>query len=201
MNNHDLSVIKKAINVLVNQPLRKLYRCGGASIFANFGELVEVAAVLLDENKKIVRDENGEKIWTKKTIPRYALHTECSMRLSCGCEIVLAKADIYLPCSDLENKPDFNWEGFDWDVIGDNRFDELVAKYLNQEPYGFIVKKITVNKFGDLAIVFENEFVLEFFADASGEDENWRFFDTGTDDPHLVVCGYGIVKAEEMFGK
>jgi len=202
MKKQDIKIIKETLEVLNGQPLRTLGRAGSL-IVVDFGEFVETDMPCDDENGKLVRDENGRVVYKKGLRGRHSFSVECSMRLTCGSEILLAKSDITLPNTTLaqtqKNEIDgvevFDWDNFDWSVRGGNYFDEMVEKYIGDEPFEFIVKKIDVSKFGDVSIVFENHFVLEFFADGSKGSENWCFYEVGTDpEKSLVVMGDGIEK-------
>ena len=128
-------------------------------------------------------------------IGKYALHSECGMRVTCGKEILFAKSDIFIPSSELRNKEGFKRNDFDWDVLGNNYFDEMLVEYITKEPFEFTVKKIEVNKFGDLKIIFMNNFAFEYFLDRT--DENWRFFEHSNLDSHLVIAGNEIEPEEE----
>ena len=157
MKKCEIELINKLLSKLVGQPLRKICRAA-ATVLMSYG------------------DDDG-----------YALHVDCSFRMTCGSRIVFAISDMFLTSTKLIEEDDFDWGSFEWDVIGNNRFDERVKKYFYDEPFGFIVKKISVSKLGDLAISFENGFELELFA--SGLEENWRFFECGDTDYHLVIAG------------
>lgn len=187
MNRKDIKFIQEWLSVLINQPIRTVSR-GGGSIFISFGELIEKDAWNRDkEGKKI----NERKIFTGK----YALHIECNSRFTCGDQVVMAKYDVYQPTSEQEKKEDFDWDNFDWDIKGGNRYDELSSKYFSTDSPEFIVNKILVNRLGDLKIKFTNDFVLEVIIDTSDNHECWRFFEVHSECNHLVISGQGI---EEM---
>jgi len=201
MDKHNVNKIKQALSVLVGQPLRLLDRVG-SMLIVDFGELVEHEHPYCDSDGKFVRDEDGKLILKKSIKGIYGLNVMCSFRLVCGSELLLTNNDITIPSSKLEAEPDFNWGDFDWDafewsVRGNNRFDEMVAKYVGAEPFEFVVKKIAVGEFGDVTISFENGFDLELFVNCSGRDENWRFYREG-DAASLVVLGDGIENEPEL---
>ncbi|MCL2874266.1 MAG: hypothetical protein FWE29_04960 [Defluviitaleaceae bacterium] len=199
MKKEDLNKTKEVVSVLNGQPLRSLDRAGSL-ITANFGDLVECELACYDESGKLVRDENGEVICKKIMSGKLALDITCSMRLSCGDKILLAKSDVFLPNSQLvknskmESKEIFDWDSFNWAIRGNNYFDEMIAKYIGTEPFEFIVDKVKVSELGDLSIYFKNGFVLESFIDGSGDSENWCFYETSCEDFGLVVFGDGIEK-------
>jgi hypothetical protein len=187
MNNKELKSIKEKLSILKDQPLRFTFR-GADMLCLQFGRVIE-------KTFRYQKDENGKPL--TELAGEYALHIQCFYRLSCGNEIILAKSDLYEPSSIILNKPDFDWDSFDYDDIGNNRLDEIIATRLN-ELEGFIVDTIQVTKFGDIIITFTNGFLLEGYSDDSSKDsEFWRFFKSGLDEPHLVINGTGIEKDDE----
>jgi hypothetical protein len=117
----------------------------------------------------------------------YSLHVQCSWRLTDPERIITGSADKFIPNS--ESNYDDN---FDWDVQGANRCDEQLKALFSGIENRFIVKDIVADKFGGVKIYFTEDIVLEVFPDNSTEEEAWRFFRRGWDDPHLVVTGTGI---------
>lgn len=182
MNKQDIDLINNKLSVLRKKPLRYVNR-GGGSIFMGFGELVE-------KNSAYFTKE-GTATTRKKMVSKFALHMECSLRFTCGNDIIVAKSDMFLPSAITEKNPDFDWDNFDWDIKGNNKFDEIVNYYFSKEPLDFIVSSTEVSKFGDLKIIFENDFILEVFADVSGSEECWRFFEVGSE-KHVVVSSQGL---------
>lgn len=142
------------------------------------------------ESKKPIKNEGGK--WTTEPCmsPKCALHIECSSRFICGDEVVLAKSDLYEPTSAQAKNEDFDWEHFDWDVKGQNRYDELAAIYFSSDAPKWIVKKVSVNRLGDLKLYFTNNFELQVLIDTSEYHKCWRFFETGNSNrQQLVVSG------------
>jgi len=191
MTRKEIKRIEETLSVLIGQPLRSFSRAG-TMVVTNFGELVEVDVGKRDESGRLMRDKNGRRIPKISMEGNYALDTLCSLRFSCGDEVIFAKSDMFLPIEEIANKPDFIWDDFDWHVRGNNALDRIVASHFNGEFSEYIVKSVKVNKFGDLTIAFENGFVLELFADGSGYSENWRFGEINSGKPHLVLTGNGI---------
>lgn len=186
MKKEYIKIISEALTRLNGEKLDKIMRAGSMADFG-FGDFIEKEIHRYDENKKIT-----SKIIS---VPRFALHIDCCFRLICGNKIVLSKSDMFQPTTEIENEPDFDWDNFDWDVQRNNRFDEIANNYFGEESPNFIVKAITVNKWGDLKIKFENSFILETFTDSSGSEECWRFFESGSEE-HIVVSGQGLENDE-----
>jgi len=183
MYKEDISKINNAISVLIGQPLRSVSRAG-SMIMVNFGDFIE--------KKTSERMKASDRNSDRAIVGNLALHIECCARFTCGNEIIFAKSDIFLPGIHLLDSLDLKWSGFEWDVLGSNYFDEMVSKHFGEHMHGFVVKEVFISKFGDLRISFENNFVLELFADGSGGSENWRFFEVNSDNAHLVVFGDSI---------
>lgn len=182
MKQEQIKRISESLKKLSGEKLRAVMRAGSMADFG-FGDYVEKQAHRYDENRKLVP--------VNVSVPRLALHVDCCFRMTLGEKIVLSKGDVFQPSTQTENGADFSWEGFEWDVHGNNRFDEIAPTVLDEEANDFIVEKITVSKWGDLKIVFSNGFVLETFIDSSGLEECWRFFEAGAEN-HLIVNGQGI---------
>lgn len=184
MNKKEHTILLNKISVLNGQKLSYVSRAG-TMINLGFGELVK--------NKVAYKTEEG-KFATKEVLTsRYALHLDCTFRVTCGNEILLSKCDIFNPNSTLMKAPDFIEEEFDWDIIGNNNFDEKAKKHFIDTDLNFVIKKVTISKFGDLKILLSNDFCLEAFIDSSENEECWRFFEVGnTDNAHLVITSNGF---------
>lgn len=102
-------------------------------------------------------------------------------------EIKLASSDIYQPNSQMKCM-----EKFDWEVQGENLFDEKSAIWL-KENKGLCVNNIGINMWGDLRVFFSNDDVLDVFVNTSEYVECWRLFEKSRKDTrHFVVTGLGI---------
>jgi len=188
MKKGEISEIIQGLSVLKNQKLQYGFRMGASGGFG-FGPMIEAEGL-------VMTDEGIAH--GVKTVAKYALHIECMFRMICGSHIIFAKHDVFLPSSKIYTGEDFDWESFDYDVLGNNKLDELMEKYISPDSPELIVEDLAVNKFGDLKIKLTNSFVLELFSDASGDSENWRFFDFGVRDAkHLVILGDGIEEDDE----
>ena len=126
-------------------------------------------------------------------LSEYALNIQCSWQITKGNKIVVASRDFYYPSSDWNEVK----EDFDWDVQGNNKFDEKL-KYLMQsitEP--LIVEKIDSDEIGGLKVFLSKDFTLNVFPDSSEDGEYsefWRFFTRGKGSFHFVATGNGIEK-------
>jgi hypothetical protein len=183
-----MKLIQDRLAVLINQPMHSIFR-ESDEVFIDFGELVE--RDLWDFNEEKVKVCVGRGM-----IGKHTLDIECSFRFVCGDQVVIARSDIYQPTNEREANADFDWNSFDWDVRGGNRYEELVSKYFAADSPKFVVKKVTVNQYGDLKITYTNGFALDVFLE-SAEQECWRFFESGESDNHLVITGRGLAKDQE----
>ena len=188
MKKEHLQTIREALTQLHGEKLQQVTRAGSMASFG-FGAYVE----------KQVHRYNENRVLMAKTItaPQLALHIDCSFRLTCGVDILVSKGDMFQPASIVESEQDFDWDCFDWDVQGKNRFDEAVSRYFCEALGDFVVAKAAIGKWGDLKITFANGFVLETFTDSSGNEECWRFFEIGAE-THVVVSGQGLVQDEAV---
>lgn len=100
---------------------------------------------------------------------------------------MLAYSDFYSPREGKEND-----ENFDWRIKGNNLFDQKTENYLKtMDP--IYIESYEVNRWGDLLLAFSNSDRLEVFVDVSDDSECWRIFQSGYEEPHLVLTGHGIV--------
>lgn len=123
-------------------------------------------------------------------VPEFALHIQCAWRLSTESKIVVASQDLFVPSSDWTEED----EDFEWDVHGNNRFDERIRDFLNDADEDLFITEVEVDAFGGLKIFLSDRFVLEVFPDSSDESEYsefWRLFNRRQNSPHLVVSGNG----------
>lgn len=119
----------------------------------------------------------------------YALHLQTAFRICEKDRILIAGCDMFEPTEALKNSPSFDWDTFQWDVQGFNRYDEWVKQF-KKEYQQLTVQKVLVSPTGDLTIAFDRSIVLEVFPNSATE-ECWRFFERNSD-AHLVVTGRGI---------
>jgi len=191
MTRQEIKHVEDMLSIIVGQPMRSFARAGGM-VIVDFGELIEIDMGKRDESGRPVQDDNGRRITQKSRKGRYGIDVLCSMRFSCGDEIIFTQSDIFLPNDEIANKSNFDWDTFQWHVFGDNYFDRKIVKHFNNEFSDYIVKNVKVSKFGDLTIAFENGFVIELLVDGSGYSENWRFGEINSTKPLIIVNGNGI---------
>lgn len=187
MADYCINHVRGEIAPLIGLPLQKITRAADM-LCLHFGQLIE--------KRCAVRGEDGKFTVAPALVGEFALHISCCFRLSCGRHIIAAKSDLYQMSAEARGRlGDEIPEDYDYDPIGNNRLDEIIASSLS-DLSGFIVKKITVRRFGDLQIEFENRFELEIIVDLSGGEECWRFFRQG-EMTHLVVTGQEIAAEEQ----
>ncbi|MDC7722602.1 hypothetical protein [Priestia megaterium] len=137
----------------------------------------------------------GEKILVtrrekKEEVAEYALHIQCSWRIAKGYKIVVGSRDFYSPRTGLENEN----EHFEWDIQGNNRFDERIESLIKDINEQMIVERVESDEVGGLKIFLSQGYLLEVFPDTSEDDEYsefWRLFNRKEDSPHFVVTGNG----------
>jgi hypothetical protein len=112
--------------------LKLQYAGRSSNIFwLGFGELVQII-------KRGKTEETAE----------YALHLQCSWRITLENKIVVASRDFYFPNSEWD---DLN-EDFDWDIQGTNRFDERIKSFLNDNEL-LMVERIAADDVGGFAAI------------------------------------------------
>lgn len=152
---------------LINKELQKIGRASDMC-WINFGKLTKTRNIRGD----IV--EKGE----------YALHLQCPWRIKdSNSKIILASRDIYEPNSEIICD-----ENFEWDIEGNNLFDENIKKIFSNKKDTRLVEKILITLNNDLTIIFSDKLTLECFTNISSEQECWRFFKIG-ENKHLIVSG------------
>ena len=125
----------------------------------------------------------------------YALHLQTSFRLINDKNILFTNDDIFEPSGTLASNKEFDLNNFDWDIQGNNRYDENVNLFIEKFSDELIVNDIGISKFGDLSIQLSKHVKLEVFVNIVKE-ENWRFFKRHSDE-HLVITGEGIESDKE----
>lgn len=124
----------------------------------------------------------------------YALHIQSDWRIVNyeKKEIMLASSDFYLPKSG-----EIYGKDFDWDVQGNNLFDEKSQIWL-QDRAPIYVREYKINRWGDLLLIFSNNDRLEVFITTSEDEECWRTFKMDEEEKHLVVTGRGVSVEQEV---
>jgi hypothetical protein len=155
----------------------KLQYAGRASnlFWMGFGDIVEII-------RRGRTEETAE----------YALHIQCSWRITLGNKIVVASRDFYSPNSQLVEKN----EDFEWDVQGNNRFDELIQTFIKDNSE-LIVLQIDSDEIGGLNVLLSGGYKLEVFPDSSEDDEyseHWRLFNRKEESAHFIVTCNGTEK-------
>ena len=85
-----------------------------------------------------------------------------------------------------------NDETFEWDIQGNNLFDERAAMLCCREPI-ITVRSVELSPTYDLKITFSNDYILEVFVCGSTDAGQWRLFEPGKSKSHFVVTGYGLI--------
>ncbi len=126
----------------------------------------------------------------------YALHVQCSWRITRGDEILAARADLFQPESLVSPTTD---SYFDWQKS--NLQDAKIRKLFMDDTRQFTVVATALRAAGELDILFDDELRLAVFPDSSvrtEEMEHWRLFTPSIDaglsgkHPHLVFSGLGL---------
>jgi hypothetical protein len=166
--------IENYFTQIVGLPLRDLGRASDL-LWISLGKDIQLL------NKRSKRTEiSGE----------YSLNVQCSWRLVSNAEIILGSKDFYIPNSTIKDIG----EEFDWDIKGNNRFDEQVNILSAKIKSKIFISSIIVDDLGGIKIIFTDNYYFEIFPDESLKEDNefWRIFIPGNVNSHLVVTGNGI---------
>ena len=179
MNKNDINDIIKKMLVLKGQVLRHISR-PGSMMSLGFGDEIKVKTAYKNDKGKL----DVKEIFSSK----YAVHIDGFFRITHKGKIVLSKDDMFRPNSQILNDA-FDQNDFEWDVEGNNKFDEQKCFVDN---VNLSVQDIIINELGDLKIVLSNDFCIEVFIDTNEDEECWRFFEVGnSEQPHIVITGCG----------
>ncbi len=166
--------IARATSLLVGLPLWDAGRAADLAWFI-FGA------------RKMMQDYRGNP----REVGEYSLHVQCAWRITRGEKVLIGSRDLYYPAGytgrDEEIPP-----GFNWDVQGANRLDELVSALFRDRHAGFLVQRIEVGNAGAISLRLEDDMSLEIFPHDSSEGEHWRLFSPGEKGSHCVVRGTGF---------
>ncbi|MCL6444879.1 MAG: hypothetical protein K6T83_15735 [Alicyclobacillus sp.] len=133
---------------------------------------------------KVVTDRRGNQ----KQVGDYAIHVQCSWRIANQSRILVASNDIYVPSSSWVGE----YDDFDWDVNGNNLFDERIQELFIRNSIQPVVTKVQVDQYGGFKLIFTDDLVLEAFPNSSNDLENWRMFVPYDKSKHFVVSNQGI---------
>ena len=122
----------------------------------------------------------------------YALHLQKAFRIIVEEKIFLASSDMFQPSDRIQSDDKFDFETFEWDIQGNNRYDERVKQFMEKYDHNLRVNSVSVNQTGDLSIQLSEKIRMEAFIDMS-EEESWRFFKRHSD-RHLVIGAEGIIE-------
>jgi hypothetical protein len=156
--------IEKELKVLIGKPLSNIGRAGNL-LWLSFGEKIAML------------DMNGCEVFKEK----FALHIQCSWRLTIGSRIIVGSQDFYIPRTGLSE------DEFNWDIQGANRFDERINAFKEMPESNTKVVEFFMDEFGGVKISFDSGAKLEVFPDDSLEEEFWRFIEFGEKSKHFVV--------------
>jgi hypothetical protein len=126
-----------------------------------------------------------------REVGAYALHVQCAWRFVQGGKVVAGNRDLYYPRGYRDQREEIP-KGFDWDVQGANRCDEMLATLFADGARQFVVQRVEVGQAGELALLLEGGLTLQIFPNDSLEGEHWRLFRPGSDAPHSVFTGKGL---------
>jgi hypothetical protein len=127
----------------------------------------------------------------KGAVGQYAMHVQCPWRIVGGDGIVTGFADYYEPAeaegeTDLKDGQAGNLQRI---RLGDllRSYDAGTRSWLNGTDQ-LVVEGVIVDDFGGFELELSGNYRLQVFPDGS-RGEDWRFFEPGTEENHLVIAG------------
>ena len=136
-------------------------------------------------------------IFSGKDGEEYAFDIQSFFRICRQDRILITGFDKYQPTKTIVSNPLFKPETYDYDVQGDNLFDEWVINKGRDILSNSYIQKIELNNFGDLILYMSNDLVLTIFWDRTNINECWRVFKRKSKNKHLVITGHGVEDLEE----
>ena len=137
--------------------------------------------------RQTIQDFRGKP----REVGEYALHVQCAWRFVQDEKVLVGNRDLYYPRGYKDPKEEIP-RGFNWDVQGANRCDEVLATLFAGGAKQFVVQQIEAGQAGELALLLESGLTLQIFPNDSLEGEHWRIFRPGSDAPHSVFTGQGL---------
>lgn len=173
MKKEDLKRIKDKVEILMGMRMVEMIRWDD---YVEFGFVPgnKDEAVLQAELKKIERIDFD-----------YVIAAFGCFRWLFKDRVILAERDMYQPslpileANNLTIGEGYKVENYNYNERGNNRLDEIndtIFRPIYQQTRSFIVKKVTVSKYGDLTLDFENGYRLEIFIDVSDALLCWDFY-------------------------
>lgn len=137
--------------------------------------------------RQTIQDFRGKP----REVGAYALHVQCAWRFVQDEKVVVGNRDLYYPRGYTDPKQEIP-RGFNWDVQGANRCDEVLAELFAGGAKQYVVLRVEAGHAGELALLLEGGLTLQIFPNDSLVGEHWRLFRPGTDAPHWVYTGNGL---------
>lgn len=175
--NDPLSVQQQVENVMASLVGKPLWDAGRAAdlMWLAFGQ------------RQIIKDFRGKP----REVGEYALHVQCAWRFVQDEKVVVGNRDLYYPRGYKDPKDEIP-KGFNWDVQGTNRCDEVLAELFAGGTNQFVVERVEVRQAGELALILERDLTMQIFPNDSLDGEHWRLFRPGSDEPHSIFNGLGL---------
>ena len=120
----------------------------------------------------------------------HMLHIQCAFRIRDKDGILVTNLDMFEPSDSVYEKPGFNFDDFDWDIQGENLFDQWVRSLNPDFISALTVLDARVSICGDLTMLLDQDIVLEVFNNVTAR-ECWRLFRRSSG-PHLVMTEAGF---------
>lgn len=129
-------------------------------------------------------DERGDA----RIVGDYAIHLQCSWRLTNKRTLFVASRDMYEPRTDRPIVDD----AFNWSSPGRTYCDEQLENLFVNYKDSLIVTHVQADDFGGFELWLQHDFKLAVFLDISLAVEGWRFLEPSKLSADFVMTGKGV---------
>lgn len=180
----------------MREQIEKALECLIGLSFWGAGRTLNLLSFQFGPRQKRISWRDGRE----SEVGTYALHVQCAWRIVRGGRILAASDDRFRDWDD-EDEVVYHVDGeaYVWSKSSSTLLDQLLSRFFGQcEQTPIFVQTVQVDDLGGVIITLSDGITLTLFPNASADDEEyWRFFRPGKDEPHLVVTAQGIEDPEE----
>jgi len=122
-------------------------------------------------------------------LPGLLLVIDCGFRFTLNDNVILSSMDIFLTSHDNEN---VDIDTFEFYEAGNSLFDEKSNHFIENNKTTLKISSISISKWGDLKLEFEEGVWFNTFTDISTDEECWRFITTESNSNQIIITGQGL---------
>ncbi len=110
-------------------------------------------------------------------VARYSLHIQCPFKILYNQKMLTEHTDLYVSSANVYETVDIGQKNC-------TLFDQRLQEYTNELSDEYVVD-VSINQIGNITISLSN-ITIFVFIDSTTKEEQWRFFETGTNKEHLI---------------